>query len=125
MNDNILIGARIRNARKNKRMSMKTLGIKVGLHESTVSRYEKGDIQALDIEKMKEFAEALDVTVSYLIGWNDDIKEEIEKDPVGIANEFADMLMDQEFRDAFKIYTELSEEKKKQARDFVKFLAKN
>lgn len=69
---NIEIGERIRNARKQKRMSMKTLGEKVNLHESTISRYEKGEIQALDIEKIKEFANVLNVSASYILGWVDE-----------------------------------------------------
>lgn len=68
-NINKKIGIRIHNARKNKKMSMKKLGELVNLHESTISRYEKGEIMSLDIEKLKEFAKALDVTPAYLMGW--------------------------------------------------------
>ena len=49
---------------------MKELGLKVNLHESTVSRYEKGTIKALDIDKLKEFAIALDVPPEYITGWD-------------------------------------------------------
>ena len=83
MNDiyNVQVGNRIKKARKQKRMSMKDLGLKVNLHESTVSRYEKGDIKALDIDKLKEFAIALDTSPSYLMGWEDE-KEDNKKDTV-------------------------------------------
>lgn len=50
---------------------MKELGGRVNLHESTVSRYEKGDIKALDVDTLKEFAKALDVPASFLLGWED------------------------------------------------------
>ena len=70
------IGLRIHQLRKNNKMSMKRLGELVNLHESTISRYEKGEIMSLDIEKMNEFAKALDTTPSYLMGWEDEeIKE--------------------------------------------------
>lgn len=69
--NNIEIGKRIYNSRKALKMSMKALGEKVNLHESTISRYEKGEIQSLDIEKLKEFANALEVPPSFLIGWED------------------------------------------------------
>lgn len=69
-NINKEIGLKIHNARKNKKMTMKELGKKVGLHESTVSRYEKGDIQSLDIETIKKFAKVLGVDASYLSGWD-------------------------------------------------------
>ena len=71
----IEVGLRIKNARENKNMSMKTLGEKVNLHESTVSRYENGEIQVLDVEKMKEFADALDISASYLMGWEKEDKD--------------------------------------------------
>lgn len=65
------IGKRIHQARKQKKISMKKLGEMVGLHESTISRYEKGEIISLDIEKMKEFARALSVNAAWLMGWED------------------------------------------------------
>ena len=75
-NFNIEVGERIKYARKRKHLSMKQLGKLVNLHESTISRYEKGEIQALDIEKLKEFAKALGVPAHYLLGMNE--KENID-----------------------------------------------
>lgn len=68
---NIEIGKRIFDARKKLKISRAELGKKVNLHESTVKRYEDGQIKSLDIEKMKEFANALDVDVKELIGWGE------------------------------------------------------
>lgn len=68
---NIEVGERIRMSRVRKKLSMKQLGNLVNLHESTISRYEKGDIKALDMGKMKEFAEALSVPPEYLLCWDD------------------------------------------------------
>lgn len=94
---NITVGNRIHDARKNKRMSMKELGAKVGLHESTVSRYEKGDIKALDIEKLKEFANALDVSSAYLTGWDENVKSETHFEKLKkmkLTNDELDELLD-------------------------------
>ena len=66
----IIVGHKIRQLRKQKKLSMKQLGKLVNLHESTVSRYEKGEISTLDIEKLKEFAKALSISTDYLIGWD-------------------------------------------------------
>ena len=66
---NAEVGERIRKARKNKKLSMKKLGEMLNLHESTISRYEKGEIQALDIDKLKEFADVLNVSPMYLMGY--------------------------------------------------------
>ena len=57
------IWKRISDARKNLDLTMKELGKLVDLHESTVQRYENGDIKKLEIEKAKEFAKALKVTL--------------------------------------------------------------
>ena len=70
MNTNKDIGERIRSSRKKLKMSMKELGRRVELHESTVSRYEQGEIQSLDLEKLKLFASVLNVSADYLIGWD-------------------------------------------------------
>ena len=77
---NVELGARLKTARRNKRLSMKALGEMVNLHESTISRYEKGEIQALDIDKVKEFAVALNVTPQYLLGWKDEDDAEFASD---------------------------------------------
>lgn len=73
---NVKIGLRIHNARKAKKLSMKELGKMVNLHESTISRYEKGEIMSLDIEKMKAFAKALDTTPAYLMGWDQEMDDD-------------------------------------------------
>lgn len=49
-NYNKEFGKRIHNARKTLGMTMKELGDLVGLHESTIKRYEDGKIKQLDIE---------------------------------------------------------------------------
>ncbi|UZQ49079.1 helix-turn-helix domain-containing protein [Clostridium kluyveri] len=67
---NIEIGKRLFNARKSKDLTRAELGKLLGLHETTVKRYEDGEIKSLSIEKLKEFAEALDVKPTYLIGWD-------------------------------------------------------
>lgn len=64
-------GKRISDARKNLDLTMKELGKLVDLHESTVQRYENGDIKKLEIEKAKEFAKALKVSPIYLLGWEE------------------------------------------------------
>ena len=72
MNDyNKQFGKRISEARKALSLTMKELGKLVSLHESTIQRYESGDIKKLEIEKAKEFAKALRVDPIYLLGWEE------------------------------------------------------
>lgn len=81
------VGNRIRSERKRNRLSMKELGSRVNLHESTISRYEQGYIQSLDIEKIEEFARALNVTPSYLMGWTDTKKRDALTDIINILTD--------------------------------------
>ncbi len=66
------VGLRIYNARKSLNMPRVELGEKVGLHETTVKRYEDGEIKSLDIDRITLFAKALNTTPAYLMGWEDE-----------------------------------------------------
>ena len=72
---NVDVGLKIFNARKKLKMSRSELGKKINLHESTIKRYEDGHIKSLDIEKLKEFANALYISPEYLMGLEDNKKE--------------------------------------------------
>lgn len=72
---NVDVGLKIFNARKELKMSRSELGKKINLHESTIKRYEDGHIKSLDIEKLKEFANALDISPEYLMGLEDNKNE--------------------------------------------------
>nr|WP_195366162.1 helix-turn-helix transcriptional regulator [[Eubacterium] tenue] len=78
------VGLKIFNARKNLKMSRVDLGKKVNLHESTIKRYEDGHIKSLDIEKLKEFSNALDISPAYLMGWEDINSKKVVKDTISI-----------------------------------------
>lgn len=60
------ISSRLKQARIAQGLSLKELGEKVGLSESTVQRYESGFRRALSTEKLKTFAEVLQVDVWWL-----------------------------------------------------------
>ena len=70
-NYNKEVGNKIFAARKKLKMSRVELGNKLGLHEVSIKKYEDGNIKALDIEKLKEFSNALDIPFTYLIGLNE------------------------------------------------------
>ena len=55
-------------------------------------------------------------------GLKDEIKEDIEKDLVSIANEFAEMSQDHDVRSMFNDYIEFSDDRKKQVRNFITFI---
>lgn len=57
---------KLRELRKNKKMSMKELGNIFGLSESTISLYETGG-RRIDTDMLQKFADFFDVSVDYLL----------------------------------------------------------
>lgn len=64
------IGMKLKQARKSKKISLQKLGEMLGVNQSTLSRYEHGQIDRLDIRKLREMAKILDVAPEWLIGWD-------------------------------------------------------
>lgn len=65
------VGKRLYTARKEKRMSRGELGELTGFHETTIKRYEDGSVASLDVQKLKKFADALDIDFIDLIFMDD------------------------------------------------------
>lgn len=63
------IGQRIRTRRKQLGMTQKRLAELVELSEGSVSRYESGSIKDAPTTKLNDFAKALNVEVSWIIGF--------------------------------------------------------
>lgn len=76
---NLTVGERIKNRRKEIKMSAEVLAERVGLSKATIYRYEKGDIEKVDTAMLEKIAKALMTTPSKLMGWDnsDKNKEEI------------------------------------------------
>ncbi len=62
---------RLRDLRKERKLSMKKLGELIGLSESTVSLYETGKREP-DNETLMKLADYFEVSVDYLLGRTDD-----------------------------------------------------
>lgn len=69
------IGERLKKRRLEMNMSLEQLARKLGVNRSTIYRYETGEIEKMPIRSIKPIASALNCSVSYLMGWDD---EEIE-----------------------------------------------
>lgn len=63
------IGQRIKERRKELRISVDELARRLGKDRSTIYRYEKGDIENLPLDILEPIAKALDTTPQYLMGW--------------------------------------------------------
>ncbi len=87
MLNNKEIGIRIKQARKNKNLTLDEVAEKINLNKSTLSRYEKGQINRIKLPIIQALANILDVSPSFLIGietnlleQNNDIKKRIHKE---------------------------------------------
>lgn len=65
-------GDRIKARRKEIDMTADKLAEIIGVSRSTIFRYENGDIEKLPIENLVPIAEALNTTLTYLMGWTDE-----------------------------------------------------
>jgi len=62
----VKLGARIKKIRKEKGFSQEQLALKSKLHRTYISDIERGD-RNVSIKNIEKIAEALDVTLSYLL----------------------------------------------------------
>lgn len=65
------VGERIKERRKELLMSADVLAEKCNVSRSTIFRYESGDIEKLPASTLEPIANALHVSVSYLLGWEE------------------------------------------------------
>lgn len=70
------IGKNIRDRRKALHINAETLAKRIGVSPSTVYRYENGDIDKIDSEKLIPIADALYTTPAALLGVSEDTSEE-------------------------------------------------
>ena len=76
------IGENIKLRRKELNMSADDLAQCVGKDRSTIFRYENGDIDNMSIALLQSIAEALDVSINYLLGLEENKKSTISDDIV-------------------------------------------
>jgi len=70
------IGQRIKQRRKELKMSGEELAKLLGKNRSTVFRYENGEIENLPLDILLPIAKALKTTPQHLMGWDTDEKTE-------------------------------------------------
>lgn len=101
------IGQRIKQRRKELRMSADELGERLGKDRSTIYRYEKGDIENLPLDILEPIATALRTTPQYLMGW-----EEVKKKNDVLSDIVLKMNEDIEFLSMCEALSKLGFEKR-------------
>lgn len=61
---------RMKERREELDMTYQTLSDMVGISKSTLQRYETGHIKNMPVDKLEDIADALNVSPSYLMGWD-------------------------------------------------------
>lgn len=93
--------------RKELGLTLEDVGNMVGVGKSTVRKWETGDIANMKRDKIALLAKALKVSPAFIMGW-EEIKPVEDIDELDVENE--------------KLFKNLSDDKKKQALDFLRFL---
>lgn len=87
------IGERIKQRRKELKMSADELGKRLGKDRSTIYRYEQGYIENLPLDILEPIAAALQTTPQYLMGWEEvKKKNNVLSDIILKMNEDAELL---------------------------------
>lgn len=101
------IGDRIKQRRKELRMSAEELGRRLGKDRSTIYRYEQGFIENLPLDILEPIAEALQTTPQYLMGW-----QEVQKKNDRLSDIVLKMTEDEELLDLAEALSNLGFEKR-------------
>lgn len=75
----ITIGDRIKKKRLEKGITLEELGKKAGVSKVTIHRYESNIITNIPSDRIEAMAKALEVSPSYLMGWDEDLEESNHK----------------------------------------------
>ena len=109
------IGQRIKQRRIELGMTQEELAHKMGYaSKTTINKIENG-INDVTQSKIIAFSKALETSVAYLMGWDDNLN----KDAAFLT---VDLLSDQDAMNAMKKILELSKEDKKTIYDMINFL---
>lgn len=113
------IGKRIMNKRKELGMTQEELAKRLGYKsKSTINKIENGT-NDIPQSKIVKFAEVLQTTIAYLMGW----EEKIEEKPQEMAERHFEIIMDEDLAEIFEDFKKLDEKKKKIVKDLIKSLA--
>ncbi|OOR26177.1 helix-turn-helix domain-containing protein [Bacillus cereus] len=109
-----MIGENLRKLRKKQKLTMKELGQKLNLAESTISGYENGNRKP-DYETLNKFADFFEVSTDYLLGRN--VNYHIPKE-----DEISNPLNDPDLGLWFKDIKDASPDKQEELRQFWEFI---
>lgn len=110
------VGSLIKQARLEKGFTQDELAEKVGVKKSAVAKWENGRVSEIKRSNLKMLSEVLGLNPNRLLG-------DIERDPVSVAEEMADIYLDMDLRKMISEYQTLDSQKKAQVREYVHLLS--
>jgi transcriptional regulator with XRE-family HTH domain len=79
-------------------MTLAQIADALGTTEATAQRYESGKgIKSIPYEVIEKYANIFGCKPQYIMGWS----EEIEKNPVGMAEKHVEMILDEDISEIF------------------------
>jgi len=124
------IGNKIMTRRKELDMTQEELAKRMGYKsKSTINKIENGT-NDIPQSKIVKFAEVLDTTIAYLMGWEEELEKKSDEQVEKSANKLADLMLriefdeeeDLDFMNMIEEYTQLPAPKKEQVREYVHLL---
>lgn len=113
------IGRRIKARRTELGWSQRDLAAKMDYsNHSTIGKIETGKVD-IPQSRIVQFADVLGTSVAYLMGWDEDIRQ----DPVGMAELHFEILMDEDISDIFEDFKTLDGQQRQLVKDLVHSLA--
>lgn len=113
------IGKNIMKRRKELKWTQEELATKMGYKsKSTINKIELG-INDIPQSKIAKFSEVLGVSIGYLMGWRDEIKE----NPEGKAELYADIMMDKDFVELYEDFKKLDDKEKQMIKKIARGMA--
>lgn len=124
------IGIKIMARRKELNMTQEELAKKMGYKsKSTINKIENGT-NDIPQSKIVKFAEVLDTSIAYLMGWEEKLEKKSDEHVEESANRLADLFLRIEIKEddtdlmvMLEEYMELPATKKAQVREYVHLLA--
>ena len=110
------VGSLIKQARLEKGFTQEELAERVGVKKSAVAKWENGRVSEIKRSNLKKLSEALGLNPNKLLG-------DIERDPVGVAEELAEIYLNAELRKMISEYQSLDKQKQAQVIEYVHLLS--
>ena len=104
-------GERIKKRRLELGMSADKLAEQIGVSRSTMFRYESGAIEKMPMNNLAPIARALNTTIGYLMGWEDE-----KNAPAAVSGDECE-------NEAMQYFDRLSASRKQEAINYLRYLA--